>query len=194
MHDYLILALGNPGTEYEKTRHNAGWLAVDAAYPNLDWGRDSYAMAATARDGNLLFAKPTTFMNNSGETAAYFVSRKGIQPEHIIVIYDDLDLPIGKMRISFDRGSGGHNGIKSLEDHLGSREFVRVRIGISTLLDDGTLVKRNVLGNFEPSEMEALNAMGLRIKLAINTTIKEGRERAMTEFNSEDPHIKAEKR
>ena len=98
------------------------------------------------------------------------------------------------MKISFDRGSGGHNGIKSIEAHLGSREFIRIRIGISKLLENGELVKPNVLGNFEKSEQEALASLAPRLKLALATIIKEGKEIAMTEFNSNDPHVKLEKK
>ena len=192
--NYLIVGLGNPGTEYEKTRHNAGWIIIDQAYPNLEWERDSYANAGTAKEGDLLFVKPATFMNLSGETVQYFVDKKDYIPENIIVIYDDIDLALGKIKISFDRGSGGHNGIKSIESCLGSREFIRIRIGISKLLETGELVKPNVLGKFEPGELEILAEVSKRVKFAIDTIVKEGKEIAMTEFNSNDPHIKLEKK
>lgn len=180
---YLIVGLGNPGTEYEKTRHNAGWIIIDHAFPNLEFGRDSYANAGTAQDGDFLFVKPATFMNLSGETVQYFVDKKDYLPENIIVIYDDIDLALGKIKISFDRGSGGHNGIKSIEMSLGSREFIRIRIGISKILEDSTLVKPNVLGKFEAGELETLAEVAKRVKLALHTIITEGKEAAMTEFN-----------
>lgn len=180
---YLIVGLGNPGTEYEKTRHNAGWIVIDSMYPNLVWARDSYANAGTAQEGDFLFVKPATFMNLSGETVQYFVDKKDYLPENIIVIYDDIDLALGKMKISFDRGSGGHNGIKSIEMSLGSREFIRIRIGISKTLEDGTLVKPNVLGKFEASELETLAEVAKRVKLSLETIAKEGKEQAMTLFN-----------
>ncbi len=182
--NYLIVGLGNPGTEYEKTRHNAGWIVIDTAYPNLEWGRDSYANAGTAKEEGLLFVKPATFMNLSGETVQYFVEKKDYAPENIIVVYDDIDLPLGKIKISFDRGSGGHNGIKSIETSLGSREFIRIRVGISKTLEDGTLVKPNVLGKFEPSELEILNEVSKKVRLALETIMKEGKEQAMTTYNS----------
>lgn len=182
--NYLIVGLGNPGTEYEKTRHNAGWVVIDYAYPALQWGGDSYANAGVATENNLTFVKPATFMNLSGETVQYFVDKKGYAPENIVVVYDDIDLPLGKIKISFDRGSGGHNGIKSIETCLGSREFIRIRIGISKTLEDGTLVKPNVLGKFEPSELEMLGEVSKKVKLAIDTILKEGKEKAMTTYNS----------
>lgn len=188
--NYLVVALGNPGKEYEKTRHNAGWLVVDFAYPELEWERDTYAVAGVARHDNVYFAKPMTFMNLSGESVGYLTKKRDISAEHCVVIYDDIDLPLGKIKISFDRGSGGHNGIKSIQDHLGTAEFIRIRVGISKVLENGELIKPNVLGKFEPDELELLKVVASKVKLAIHTIIKDGKEFAMTEFNSNDPHVK----
>jgi PTH1 family peptidyl-tRNA hydrolase len=202
MNNYLVVALGNPGEKYEQTRHNAGWILADLAFPDLEWKTNKYVNALVADiDLNGLYnlphiyaAKPLTFMNESGTAVATFIKSGVFTPESIIVIYDDIDLPIGKMKISFDRGSGGHNGIKSIETHLGSREFIRIRIGISKLLNPpaggGELIKPNVLGNFEASELEILKTLAPKIKLAIETIIVQGKEMAMTEFNSQDPHIR----
>ena len=192
--DYLIVGLGNPGKEYEKTRHNAGWILLDEMFPEVEWGRDSYANAGTVTvslaDQRTLLVKPATFMNNSGESVEYFIKKKDIQPEQVIVIYDDIDLALGKIKISFDRGSGGHNGIKSIEAHLGSREFIRIRIGISKIAENGEVIKPNVLGKFEPGELETLAEVSKQVKLAIHTILSEGKDAAMTEFNSQDPQIK----
>jgi PTH1 family peptidyl-tRNA hydrolase len=198
MTNYLVVALGNPGEKYEQTRHNAGWILADLAFPNLEFGRNSYANAGVAKTSisnqEVQIVKPATFMNESGVSVEYFIKKENILPEHIVVIYDDIDLPIGKMKISFDRGSGGHNGIKSIEAHLGSREFIRIRIGISKLLNPpaggGELVKPNVLGNFESSELETFKTLAPKVKLAIETIIVQGKEMAMTEFNSQDPHVR----
>ncbi len=197
--NYLVVGLGNPGTEYEKTRHNAGWIVIDTMYPNLEWIKDSYANAVIAQDRDFLFVKPATFMNLSGETVHYFIDKKEYLPENSIVIYDDIDLALGKFKISFDRGSGGHNGIKSIEMSLGSREFIRIRIGISKQVttegqEKPMLVKPNVLGKFEASELETLAEVSQQVKLALHTIITEGKEQAMTEFNSNDPHIKVLKK
>lgn len=181
--NYLLVGLGNPGIEYEKTRHNAGWLVMDAMYPGLSYGRDSYANAGTAKEGDLLLVKPATFMNLSGETVQYFVDKKEYLPEQVIVIYDDIDLPLGKFKISFDRGSGGHNGIKSIEMSLGSREFIRIRIGISKIIESGELVKPNVLGKFESGELEQLEVVAKKVKEAVTVLFAEGKEKAMSLFN-----------
>ena len=192
MNNYLVVALGNPGEKYEQTRHNAGWILADLAFPGLEFSRNSYANAGVAKTSisnhDVQVVKPATFMNESGVSVEYFIKKENILPEHIIVMYDDIDLPIGKMKISFDRGSGGHNGIKSIEAHLGSREFIRIRIGISKLLNPpaggGELVKPNVLGNFEPSELEILKILAPKVKSALETIISEGKEAAMTKFNA----------
>jgi PTH1 family peptidyl-tRNA hydrolase len=188
--NYLVVGLGNPGKEYQKTRHNAGWIVIDFAYPDLSWEQDNYAVADIAKNEDIAFVKPRTFMNLSGESVGYITNKKDIAAEHCIVIYDDIDLPLGKLKISYDRGSGGHNGIKSIQDHLGTAEFIRIRIGISKVLESGELVKPNVLGKFEPEELEILEAVAKRVKLAIHTIIKDGKELAMTEFNSLDPYVK----
>lgn len=191
--NYLVVGLGNPGKEYQKTRHNAGWLVIDYAYPDLFWDHDAYAVADTAKDGDVVFVKPTTFMNLSGESVAYLTKHHKNTSDQVVVIYDDIDLPLGKIKISYDRGSGGHNGIKSIQDHLGTAEFIRIRIGISKLLENGELVKPNVLGKFEAEELEVLKKVATTVKMVILTIIKDGKEYAMTEFNSQDPHVKVMK-
>ncbi len=182
--NYLVIGLGNPGEDYKKTRHNAGWLVLDAAFPDLVWQRDAYAVAHKAVDGALMFVKPDTFMNLSGESVAFYTKKNEIPADHCIVIYDDIDLPLGKIKISFDRGSGGHNGIKSIQDHLGTAEFIRIRIGISKVLENGELVKPNVLGKFESSELETLITVSVIVKKALETIQTEGREKAMSIFNA----------
>lgn len=182
-----LLALGNPGDRYTITRHNVGWIMMDIIFPDVDWHENKYAEAffATAEFGDVPFtlAKPQTFMNESGKTAQFLIEKEKVSSEKMIVLYDDIDLALGKIKISFDRGSGGHNGIKSIEECLGSRQFIRVRIGISKVLDNGELVKPNVLGNFEPEEMQVLKNLAPQVRKALETIILEGKEKAMTEFN-----------
>ena len=196
---HLLIGLGNPGPTYEKTRHNVGWILMDQMFPEAAWKKNTYAEALVAEvviteadDAvSVTLAKPQTFMNESGKTAGYFTDKEGLLPEHLIVMYDDLDLPVGSFKISFDRGSGGHNGIKSIESHLGSREFIRIRIGISkpnpTEPDHSgqaiKLLKPNVLGNFEAGELEQLATLAPTIKRALITLITEGKDKAMSLFN-----------
>ncbi|MEZ4200633.1 MAG: aminoacyl-tRNA hydrolase [Candidatus Paceibacterota bacterium] len=133
-----IIGLGNPGEKYIGTRHNVGrdfllWLAEHESFST--WQTDRYAQAQCA-EGNIkgepmLLALPETFMNKSGETVRYLKDKQSLLPEHCILVYDDVDLPVGTFKISTDRGSGGHNGVQSVMDGLGSKSFVRVRIGVA---------------------------------------------------------------
>lgn len=193
--NYLVVGLGNPGEKYKNTRHNVGWIVLDQLAMGADWNHDAYAQAMTTHyQSNFLLVKPQTFMNLSGESVRYFLDKKGYTSDACVIVYDDIDLPLGKIKISFDRGSGGHNGIKSIEQEIGSRQFIRIRIGISKVLDSGELVKPNVLGNFEAEELEQVTTIARRVGLVLYTLQAEGLEKAMTEFNSVDPHIKVPKK
>jgi len=132
----LIVGLGNPGSKYEKTRHNVGFRFLDLLAESKGLRFDAAprfrADVATwnRAEGRVLLIKPQTFMNNSGEAVAPLARYYEVEPESIIVVYDDLDLPAGKIRLKKGGGHGGHNGLKSINQHLGSPEYVRVKIGI----------------------------------------------------------------
>lgn len=184
---YLLVGLGNPGKDYASTRHNVGWIILDHIFSSSAWRENKYGNCMETQSEiagvPVTVIKPLTFMNNSGNSVDFYVKKNSITPEHIIVIYDDLDFPIGNVKISFDRGSGGHNGIKSLEEHLKSREFIRIRVGISRMLENGQLVKPTVLGNFDQTEMQYINKATQIIHNAIVMILTKGKEKAMTEFN-----------
>jgi PTH1 family peptidyl-tRNA hydrolase len=131
----LIVGLGNPGSKYLLTRHNIGFMAVDhlagktgADFKESKWEAKLVKTVLWAKP--LLLAKPTSFMNLSGRPVSGIASYYRIQPERIVVIHDDLDLDVGKVKIVRGRGAGGHNGIKSIIENLGTNEFIRIRIGI----------------------------------------------------------------
>jgi len=132
----LIVGLGNPGSKYEKTRHNIGFRFLDLLAESKGLRFDAAprfrADVATWNQpsGKVLLIKPQTFMNNSGEAVAPLARYYEVAPENIIVVYDDLDLPAGKVRLKKGGGHGGHNGLKSLNQHLANHEYVRVKIGI----------------------------------------------------------------
>lgn len=132
----LLVGLGNPGDQYRETRHNIGFRFVErlANQEGLRFAAAPRFHAQTAEwkhpEGKVLLVKPQTFMNNSGEAIAPLARYYQIAPADIFVVYDDLDLPAGKIRIRHDGGHGGHNGLKSLNRHLGNSEYVRIRIGI----------------------------------------------------------------
>ncbi|MEO2082452.1 MAG: aminoacyl-tRNA hydrolase [Desulfurobacteriaceae bacterium] len=131
----LVVGLGNPGREYERTRHNVGWMVLDRVSERLGIPisrkkfRGIYGELSV--NGRKIFLlKPLTYMNRSGESVAEFVRFYKIKPEEVMVVYDDLDLPLGKLRLRLKGSSGGHRGVESVEKSLGTREFPRLRIGI----------------------------------------------------------------
>jgi PTH1 family peptidyl-tRNA hydrolase len=196
---FLIAGLGNPGEKYQKTRHNAGFLVLDFLYSGFE--SDKYADAKVKKDEienkEVIFVKPETFMNDSGKSVSYIKEKYEIEDENILVIYDDLDLPFGEMRVSFDRGDGGHNGIKSIASHLGSKAFTRVRIGIAPKDEEGRAIKPKggfftpasravsnfVLKDFSQNDLDKLKEQSLKVEKIIKTFVKEGREKVMNEFN-----------
>jgi len=184
---FLIVGLGNPGEQYAKTRHNAGFIMIDTILENADWdfnknGNVEY-FKTTIGDNEVEYLKPQTFMNDSGLAVRYVKDKHAVSNENIIIIYDDIDLPIGKIKISHDRGNGGHNGIRSLEQHLGGSDFTRIRIGISHDVGEGKVLKPNVLGKFTTAEMLTNSAVAEVVNKILETIVIEGRETAMNKFN-----------
>ena len=182
----ITIALGNPGDEYQNTRHNAGWIIFDEL--GLDWQTNKYAESLEARDGDFIFVKPQTFMNESGRSVSWYQNDLKAKTGDFVVLYDDVDLPVGKMRISFDRSSGGHNGIKSIEQHLGSREFIRIRIGIAPIAEDGQVIvpanrKSFVLKGFSEDQLDAIQKLAPQVRQALITIAEKGYVEAMNEFN-----------
>lgn len=135
MERYLIAGLGNPGAEYEATRHNAGFRAVDELADELGaryWKSECGALTAKASDGDteVILAKPQSFMNVSGGPVKKLLESYGIAADHLVVIHDELDIPAGTVRVKFGGGHAGHNGLRSICDKLGTRDWFRVRAGI----------------------------------------------------------------
>ncbi|TSC84429.1 MAG: peptidyl-tRNA hydrolase, PTH1 family [Parcubacteria group bacterium Gr01-1014_17] len=170
---YTIVGLGNPGAEYENTRHNAGRAAV-----------------ATLKDISAKLVTPDTFMNKSGDAVKPLI-KSAKQAEQLIVIHDDLDLPFGKFKISFNKSAGGHRGVESIVKAIKTQAFVRIRIGISPMTPSGKLkkpkgeeaVEHHILGKFKPSELSELKKMHKKIDEAVAFIISDGREKAMSQFN-----------
>ena len=154
----LIIGLGNPGKEYEKTRHNAGFLAVDKIVSSSEYQVLSVKQKfnaeisqGTINNEKTILAKPQTFMNNSGQAVRAILDYYKINPEDIIVIHDDLDISLGEFKISKNKNSGGHKGIQSIIDHLGTKDFTRIRIGIN-VENKKTPTEKFVLGKFSEDE------------------------------------------
>ena len=161
---FLIVGLGNPGEKFQKTRHNAGFMAVDFLLEKIDpkakWQSNKKAKAEYTKTGfkdvQLELIKPQTFMNSSGEAVAYATKKHGLKPEQIIVIYDELDLPFGTIRVREKGSSAGHNGIKSIINSLCAENFWRIRIGIKNELAEKNPADKFVLKNFSVAELKEL--------------------------------------
>jgi PTH1 family peptidyl-tRNA hydrolase len=173
----LVVGLGNPGAEYEKTRHNAGRIIVDLLEKKME-------------DSKIKFLTPDTFMNNSGKAVAPLIkSAKDLAS--LIVIYDDIDIPLGKFKISFNRSSGGHNGVRSIIKSVKSEEFLRIRVGITPATPNGRMKKPHgekdvlkfLLGEFKKPELEIIKKLSKKIVEAVEMIYDESKEKAMTIYN-----------
>lgn len=158
---WLIVGLGNPGKQYDKTRHNCGFRALDMLAQKLgckvDKGKFQGLYGQTVYDGQKLFLlKPQTFMNLSGRSVLQLSAYYNIPPQRIIVLFDDISLPPGRLRIRSDGSAGGHNGIKSIIQELGSQDFPRVKIGVGAKPHPDQDLADWVLSNFSASEEKAL--------------------------------------
>ncbi len=188
MKNYLLVGLGNPGIKYEKNRHNIGFCLIDYftsqinSEDYIDKFNSKYTLVRL-NDNKIHIIKPQTYMNRSGVSVRNCKDFFKIAPNNIIVVYDDMDLALGSLKIKSSGGSAGHNGIKSLIDEIGSNNFVRIRIGIGKPLNKEN-VNNYVLSNFKKDEFEALSRIKNRIEEIIKDIIFEGIIFAMNKFNS----------
>jgi PTH1 family peptidyl-tRNA hydrolase len=184
----LIVGLGNPGAEYANTRHNAGFLLVGklAAKWKADWTNERKFNARIAKAGRngkrILLCEPQTFMNLSGETVGGLKDFYQLPLEQLMVAVDDADLPFGEIRLRAGGSSGGHHGLESIEQHLSSREFARLRIGIGRK-DSSREITNYVLGKFDSGESELLKKVLERATGQIECWLDGGIEKAMNQFN-----------
>ncbi|HUI46561.1 MAG TPA: aminoacyl-tRNA hydrolase [Nitrospirota bacterium] len=183
----IIVGLGNPGRKYERTRHNVGFMVVDELANNLhsDIAQEKYfALIGKARidSEQVVLVKPQTYMNESGRAVAAAVRGSYADESDLLVVHDELDLPTGSVRVKIGGGHGGHNGLRSIIEHLGSAEFVRVRIGISRPAPDRDTADY-VLSPFLAEEREAAAKAISRAAEAVNVILKEGSTAAMNKFN-----------
>jgi peptidyl-tRNA hydrolase, PTH1 family len=185
---FLIVGLGNPGAEYAKTRHNAGFLLASklAGRWKADWALEKKFNARIARaeqDGNrILLCEPQTFMNSSGETVGPMLGFYRVPLKQLLVAVDDADLPLGELRLRPGGSSGGHHGLESIEQHVGTREFARLRIGIGRKAGAREITDY-VLGRFSPAEAELTEKVLTAAADQAETWLKAGIQKAMSQFN-----------
>lgn len=184
-----VLGLGNPGDAYRGTRHNVGFEALDrvAAAAEIEFKRSwrlkarSCTMRVSGREVRLV--QPQTFMNRSGQTAV-LLRRRGVAPERMLAVVDDVELPAGRVRIRLRGGSGGHNGLKSIRAELGTDEFPRLRIGVGPK-PPGMDLTPFVLGRFHPDQRRAVESGLDRAAEAVRCAVEEGLEAAMNRYNAD---------
>jgi peptidyl-tRNA hydrolase, PTH1 family len=187
---HLIVGLGNPGPEYASTRHNVGFMVADRLAARHRISIKSSQHGARFGLGEIAgepvaLVKPLTFMNLSGRAVAPLMNRFSLQPVDLLVVYDDADLPLGKVRVRAHGSAGGHNGLKSLIASLGSTEFPRVKIGIGRSTS-GDLIE-HVLGGFRGAERELIDHALERAADAVETALTAGIETAMNRYNVAAP-------
>jgi peptidyl-tRNA hydrolase, PTH1 family len=184
----LIVGLGNPGVEYERTRHNAGWRVVEAFARKfrIDIARhEKNALTGSGRvaGGAVVVAKPLTYMNLSGEAVRLLVNGYSLTPSDLVVVYDDIDLPTGKLRIRPNGSAGTHNGMRSIIEELGTENFPRVRVGVGAP-EKGRL-RDYVLDAFDAEEEPLIERAVERAVDALVLIVRGDLKRAMNEFNRE---------
>ncbi len=196
----LIVGLGNPGIEYQFTPHNAGFLAIDRIAEQCGAvisNRRCRALTATARVAGreVVLAKPETFMNLSGLSVQALVREFDADPQRdLIVIYDELALPLGTIRVRERGSSGGHNGVKSISGALGTEEWLRIRIGVAPAAAEGSRRggKDYLLSPFRKAELVELDGVLDRAANAVEVLLTRGVAAAMNEFNRREPNTPAE--
>lgn len=194
---YIIAGLGTPGEEYTLTRHNAGRIIVNYLIKTHDFDelKEDKKLNALVTKGEIenekvIFIEPETFMNKSGLSLKPLITSEK-KAKTLIVIHDDLDMPIGKSKLVFNRGSGGHRGVESIKRNIKTEAFIRIKIGISPATPSGKIkkpsgeeaVNKLILGEFKKPELDILKKLSRKVNEAIETTISESLQKAMTEFN-----------
>lgn len=194
-----IVGLGNPGEEYAGTRHNVGRIVLEILrkrFEGEDFAQNKRLKALSTEivvgKKKVLLVEPETFMNKSGLSVASLIkSKKAL--EDLIVVYDDLDLPIGRMKISFNRSSGGHRGLESIIKAVKSEAFLRIRVGSSPVTPSGKMkkplgdeaVEKNIMGKFKEDELSEIKKIGKKIGDAIEIFVSEGKDKMMTIGNAQ---------
>ncbi|MBI5846580.1 MAG: aminoacyl-tRNA hydrolase [Nitrospirae bacterium] len=183
---WLLVGLGNPGTRYAKTRHNIGFMVLDRLAKNLGLDfrekMDYRSCSGSISGHKVVLMEPLTFMNRSGSAVRKVFSKYTVLPEHIIAVHDDLDLEAGKLKIRKKGSSGGHKGIESMIQNLGTQDFIRIRIGIGR--DPFIPTEDYVMSRFRKEEQDLIHESVARAVDAVSCIIDAGADKAMNRFNS----------
>lgn len=185
---WIIVFLGNPGAKYNGTRHNAGFMAADAMADELKVSINKMrfkALTATVSIGGekVLLMKPQTYMNLSGEAVGQAVKFYKVSPDHVIVVSDEVAIPIGKLRIRKGGSAGGHNGLKNIIQHLGTDQFPRMRMGVGAAPHPDYDMADWVLSTFKNQDAETMAELAKKVSAALQSYIIDGADRAMNKYN-----------
>jgi PTH1 family peptidyl-tRNA hydrolase len=198
---YLVAGLGNPGAEYARTRHNAGFMAVECFGKKFaaNWKNEAKFQSRVARleagGRKVILCAPQTYMNASGQAITPLAAFYKVPLERILVVVDDADLPFGQIRLRAEGSSGGHHGLESIEQHLGSRQFARLRVGIGRTDRALREITGHVLGKFAADEAELLEKVLERTVAQIEVFLADGVLKAMSQFNGAvTPPVKKEEK
>jgi len=186
----VVIGLGNPGGEYARTRHNTGWMVLDQLDKLGHFKRERKVGHSRVQSGDiegfdLELVRPHTYMNDSGKAAAEIVRREGVDPRELIVVHDDIDMPLGQVRVRARGSAGGQRGVQSLIALLGTPNFTRVKVGVGR--PESVDAIDYVLSPFTPEERELLPDILKRAAAAVVSLVRNGLEPTMTEFNSRQP-------
>lgn len=191
----LIVGLGNPEPKYDRTRHNIGFEVVDALASRwqISWSENRrfqglFGEGRGPKGDKLRLLKPLTYMNRSGQAIRAATDWYKLAPESVLVVYDDMDLPVGRLRLRLSGSAGGHNGMKSAIAHLGTQNFPRLRLGIGKS-GGGKENISHVLGKFSPQETKLISEVLQLTAEAVELAIKQGVEKAMSLYNSRSVEI-----
>jgi PTH1 family peptidyl-tRNA hydrolase len=183
----IVVGLGNPGSQYAETRHNVGFWCVDRLAREHSITLERRHKAALIGEGviggrSVVLAKPRTYVNRSGEAVSYLLTRYRVTPAELLIVYDEINLPPGKLRLRPRGSAGGHNGIKSVIEALGTQEFPRLRVGVGRPPDGADQIG-HVLGAVSPEEREAVDDALERVAQAVSCLLTDGIDTTMNRFN-----------
>jgi len=198
----IIVGLGNPGEKFKNTRHNAGFMVVNFfaeknGFPEFNMSKKSNSLisqnnyssfprkAGIVKDKKIILIKPQTFMNNSGTAVKKITNTQHLTPNTLIIIHDDIDLPLGKLKIVKNRGSAGHKGVESIIKNIGNKELIRFRIGVQPKNGKPKNPENFVIKNFTKAEKEIIDRTIIEISDALSLFIKEGLEKTMNQYNKD---------
>jgi PTH1 family peptidyl-tRNA hydrolase len=194
----VVVGLGNPGSSYAGTRHNVGFEVIDALAAGPGGGKFQRRFDAEVAEGlegweKILYVKPLTFMNLSGRSVRQAIDFYQVSAADLLIICDDINLPLGQLRLRPNGAAGGHNGLKDIQRHVGTSEYARLKLGVGAPDRSREEVVDYVLARFKPGERKVVSDMILRASQAVGVWIKEGVEAAMNRFNAPEKQPKPKK-